>query len=157
MATAKKEQPEKKPKRRLRAAPTLREQTTTSETKSDKPSRFKRVIRLVLLAPLRFIGKLIGRAAKAIAASPVGKTTVKVVKSKPFAPVRFIFRILGKLLFVSYFKGSWHELRQVIWPTARTTWHLTGAVLVFGIFFGLLVAGLDFVFEKAFREVLLGK
>ena len=153
MATEKKAQPEKKSKRRLRAAPTLREQTTVSETKSNKPSRFKRAIQ----APFRFIGRLVARAAKAVAASRVGKTGKKIGKSRAFAPVRFLGRILYKILLISYFKGSWQELKQVIWPSARTTWHLTGAVLVFGIFFGLLVAGLDFVFEKAFREVLLGK
>jgi preprotein translocase SecE subunit len=141
----------KKPKRRLKAQPTLREQTTKQTTETKKPNIIKRII----VAPFKFIFKVLKKIALFIANSPVGRLAKAIWKSRVFTPIRFIFKILGKILLISYFRNAWGELRQVTWPDNRTTWRLTGAVLVFALVFGLMVAGLDFVLEKGFREVLL--
>lgn len=145
--------PTKKPaKRRLKAAPTLREQTTSTETPKRRRNNARRIIRLpfqLLGAALRWLGSL-------IANSIIGVTAVKVWKSRILAPIRFIVRILAKILLIDYFVNSWRELRKVTWPDARTTWKLTFAVIVFGAIFGLAIAGLDLVLEKVFRELLLG-
>ena len=53
-----------------------------------------------------------------------------------------------------YFKGSWHELRQVRWPNRRTTWALTLAVLIFTAFFLVLVVLLDGGFQLLFEQIL---
>jgi preprotein translocase SecE subunit len=57
-----------------------------------------------------------------------------------------------RFIVPKYFVNSWHEVRQVTWPNRRETWRLTGAVFVFAIIFGALVAlvdkGLDEVFKK---------
>ncbi len=149
MATAKKPQ---KPRRKFRTAPTLREQAAKG------PATPKRAtVASVLLMPFRAIGQFITRVAHAVHDSTFGKVVSKIVARKHFAPVRFIGRILSKILLISYFKNSFKELRLVVWPDRRLTWRLTFAVTVFAIAFGLFIAGLDFVFEKAFREVLLGK
>lgn len=134
--------PEKKQKRRLKAAPTLREQAETSAAKnnSNKTSRTRRFFGSKLFAPFR----LVGRGVK------------KIWMSKPLKPIRFITKILGAILVPKYFRNSWKELRYVSWPDFRTTWRLTFAVIVFGVIFGLSIAGLDIVLEKLFREVLLG-
>jgi preprotein translocase subunit SecE len=54
-----------------------------------------------------------------------------------------------------YFKGSWQELRQVRWPSRRSTWGLTLAVILFTLFFVLVILLLDAAFQFLFKEVLL--
>ena len=57
--------------------------------------------------------------------------------------------------FGGYFKGAWHELRQVRWPTRGATWSLTGAVLIYTAFFVILILLLDAAFKYLF-EIILG-
>lgn len=54
----------------------------------------------------------------------------------------------------AYFRESWHELRQVIWPSRKETWKLTFAVFTFAIVFGLLIAITDFGLDKVFKRIL---
>ena len=133
-----------KTKRRLRAAPTLREQAEKQTIKNEKsvntPSRRSRFFKSPVFAPFRFIGRVI-RA---------------IWMSSLMRPIRFIVRIIGKVVWPQYFRNSFKELKQVTWPDFRTTWRLTGAVIVFGTIFGLAIYGLDIVLEKLLREVLLG-
>jgi preprotein translocase SecE subunit len=140
----------KKPKRRLKSTPTLREQTEQGN-EPKKQSRIKQV----LLTPFKLIFRVLKAITLFIANSPIGRLVKAIWKSRVFTPIRFIFKIIGKVLLISYFKNAWKELRLVTWPNNRTTWRLTGAVLVFAIVFGLTVAGLDYILEKGFREVLL--
>lgn len=62
-----------------------------------------------------------------------------------------IFTAIG-----GYFKGAWVELRQVRWPTRSATWSLTGAVLLYTLFFVVLILLLDAAFKFLF-EIILGK
>jgi preprotein translocase SecE subunit len=142
-----------KAKRRLRATPTLREQVEKG-AEPEKPTKRGRVSK-VLFTPLRFLGRLLTKLGGGIRKSGFGRLVGKTYKSRVFKPVRFIVKVLRKVLFIDYFKGSWQELRLVTWPDSRTTWRLTFAVLGFAIIFGLVVAGVDYVFEKLFREVIL--
>ena len=120
-------------KRRLRNQPTLREQAERAQTaKSKAPSKKKST----LTKPFRALG----RGLK------------KIWASKVFTPLRW----LGRILVPKYFRNAWAELRLVSWPKPSLVWRLTGAVLIFGLIMGLFIAGLDFVFEKLFREVLIG-
>ena len=63
------------------------------------------------------------------------------------------YGLLGRI--GGYFKGAWFELRQVHWPTRKSTWGLTLAVLMFSAFFvvfiTLLDAGFKFIFEQILR------
>ncbi len=130
----------KKPKRRLKAAPSLRDQTAKQATKANKPSKTKKFFGSKFFKPLREIGivfKLVWR-------------------SRVFKPIRAVFHFLGRIFVPKYFRNSFKELKYVTWPGFVLSWKLTLAVLIFAISFGLLIAGLDFVFEKLFREVLLG-
>ena len=63
---------------------------------------------------------------------------------------------LAKILFVigGYFKGSWSELRQVLWPNRKATWSLTVAVLLYTFFFVILIVILDDVFKYLFNLIL---
>jgi len=76
---------------------------------------------------------------------------------KPFKKLgRFkVFRVLGLILLPPYFRNSWKELRQVTWPNRRESWQLTSAVIIFSIIFGVIIALVDYVLDKVFKEVLL--
>lgn len=135
----------KRTKRKFRAAPTLRQQAELRATgKSNKPSRIKRIFGSKILKPIWAPFILIGRGLK------------KIYNVRILTPLRFIVRMTGYVVVPVYFRNSWKELKYVTWPSASMTMRLTGAVLIFGVAFGLLIAGLDFVLEKLFREVLLG-
>lgn len=75
---------------------------------------------------------------------------------RPFKtrPARFVGRILSKLFLVNYIKNSWKELRLVQWPNRRDTAKLTVAVFVFATALSLLIASLDFVLDKVFKQIL---
>ncbi len=68
-------------------------------------------------------------------------------------------RILGKRvrIFPRYFRDSWIELKQVVWPDRKQTIKLTTAVIIFAIVFGLAVALVDFGLDKLFRILILEK
>jgi preprotein translocase subunit SecE len=88
--------------------------------------------------------------------APAKKRAVKGSKSskkisKESKPKRS-FGPIGK--FFGYFKGAWSELRQVHWPTRRATWGLTGAVLLFTLFFVILITALDAGFKFLFEQIL---
>lgn len=55
----------------------------------------------------------------------------------------------------TYFKEAWAELRQVEWPSGRTTIRLTLAVFIFSIVFGVIVTVVDFGLDKVFRKVFI--
>jgi preprotein translocase SecE subunit len=77
--------------------------------------------------------------------------------SKPLSKLgRFkVVRIIGRILWPSYFRNSWKELRQVTWPKWRQSVQLTGAVLIFSAIFGVLIAIVDYGLDKLFKQVLL--
>jgi preprotein translocase SecE subunit len=56
----------------------------------------------------------------------------------------------------AYFKGSWQELTMVRWPDRKTTWKMTGALIVFTVAFGTLILLLDYLFQYVFK-LLIGK
>lgn len=62
------------------------------------------------------------------------------------------YGVLGQI--GGYFKGAWLELRQVHWPTRRSTWGLTLAVLLFSGFFVAFIMLLDAGFKYAFEQIL---
>lgn len=76
--------------------------------------------------------------------------------SAPFRtrPMRFIGRVLGRILWPKYFRNSWKEVRQVSWPDRRTTWKLTFAVIIFAILFGLAAAGTDWILDKVIKRIV---
>ena len=128
------EETDQKPKRRIRKVETVREKTAKSAD-TDTPTRRSLVWR-GFTAPFRFVGRGFAKLGK------------KLGKYK-------FFRVLGRILLPKYFRNSWKELKQVVWPTGKQTRQLTGAVLLFASVFGALVALLDFGLDKVFKEVLL--
>lgn len=66
-------------------------------------------------------------------------------------PMRFITKWTG----IRYIIDSWSELRGVTWPSFKQSVRLTGAVIVFSLVFGLIIAVVDFFLDKLFKQILL--
>lgn len=81
--------------------------------------------------------------------SAAKKKVAKVPSTKPTPKALRPFVSLG-----GYFKGAWTELRQVHWPDRKATWSLTGAVILFSIFFVVLILLLDVLFKYLFELIL---
>lgn len=125
----------KRPKRRLRpSSETVRERTAKQEqqAKITKSPGFFRLFFSGFTWPLRKAGRLIGK---------LGKYRV--------------FRWISYIFVPPYIRNSWKELRLVSWPNMRMTLRLTYAVIVFSVVFGLIVAGVDWVLDKIFKELII--
>jgi preprotein translocase SecE subunit len=121
-----------KSKRRLiKKVETIREKADKASVEDSKPRRLQKTSRRVS-APFRFVGRGFKKLGK----------------------FKF-FRIIGYIFVPPYFRNSWKELKQVTWPKFRESLRLTSAVIIFAIVFGALVAAIDFVLDKVFKEVLL--
>ncbi|HEX8226567.1 MAG TPA: preprotein translocase subunit SecE [Candidatus Saccharimonadales bacterium] len=124
-------------KRKLRAAPvTVRQRNEKFQQQRQiketaKPSAFRTFVR-GFFWPLRKLGSLI-----------VGLERFK------------FFRIIGRIILPRYIRNSWKELRQVTWPNFRTSLKLTYAVIIFSIIFGAIVAVVDYILDKLFKELIL--
>lgn len=128
---------------RVRKTETVRERNqkaiAKAEAKSAKPEgRIKR------------ISKKIGRGIY----KPLRKPLHIITTPFRTRPMRFIGRVLGRILWPKYFRNSWKELKQVTWPSRKDTWKLVGAVLIFAIVFGLAAAGTDFVLDKIIQRLV---
>ena len=53
-----------------------------------------------------------------------------------------------------YFKGAWKELRLVRWPDRKSTWAMTGALILFTLFFVVVILVLDYAFAQLFKLIL---
>ncbi|HZP55260.1 MAG TPA: preprotein translocase subunit SecE [Candidatus Saccharimonadales bacterium] len=74
---------------------------------------------------------------------------------RPIAPIgRLLLKALNWLI-PRYFINAWRELRFVSWPSRVETWRLTGAVFVFAVVFGALVAVVDKGLDEFFKKVIL--
>ncbi|HEY5806261.1 MAG TPA: preprotein translocase subunit SecE [Candidatus Saccharimonadales bacterium] len=123
-----------KPKRRMvKKAETVREKAERSS--QPKPNKKNGILRLTLgyiAAPFKWIGRQFAKLG------------------------RFkVFRFIGRILWPTYFRNSWKELRQVTWPNRRETWQLTLAVIIFSIVFGLIIALVDYGLDKAFKQLII--
>lgn len=80
------------------------------------------------------------------------KPEVKLAKDKTAKSTKLKENPFKKM--VNYFKGAWYELRQVHWPSRSATWSMTGAVLLFSLFFVILIVLLDTGFNWIFEQLL---
>jgi preprotein translocase SecE subunit len=134
------DEPKPASKRRVKNPETFRERALKASTEGDKPKR-----------SLKAAG---GKVTKPVA-GPIGRAFSKVWNAVPLKWLHKPARILGKIVFPTYFRQSWRELKQVHWPSWGESRRLTFAVLIFAVIFGALVAGVDYGLDKAFRNFLL--
>lgn len=132
---------QKSPKRRIRkSSGTVRERADAAkaERSSSKPRRLRRSIGAA------------GRPLQAV------RTAGRREYYLPLPDNRW-GRFLNKRrrAIPRYFRESWAELRQVVWPSRKETFKLTLAVFTFAIVFALLVSITDYGLDKIFRKVLL--
>ena len=75
-------------------------------------------------------------------------TTMARGTKKPFILIRpFVY-------FGRYLKESWQEIRQVRWPSRKTTWKLFLAILVYTLIFAVVIMLLDILFSWLFNTVI---
>lgn len=135
---------DKKPAAQKKRTLTVRERTQTGP----KPEK------------TRHVRKTAGKAAKPFQLVWTGLVMIFrpfrfVLRPFKTRPMRFIGRILAKVLLITYLRESWSELRKVTWPNRKETIKLTVAVFTFAIIFGLVIAVVDFGLDKLFRKILL--
>ena len=103
--------------------------------------------------------RLLGRALKQVWRGIVWlshKTPLKQIGHG----LRWFFRLravrfIGRMLGFGYIRDSAKELRGVTWPTFRESIRLTGAVVLFSVVFGTLIALVDYGLDKVFKQILL--
>lgn len=63
-----------------------------------------------------------------------------------------IFATIGRLVLFpfGFIQEVIAELKQVTWPTRKQTMQSTAIVVLFSVFVGIVIGGLDFIFVKAF-------
>ncbi|MBQ6147245.1 preprotein translocase subunit SecE [Candidatus Saccharibacteria bacterium] len=76
------------------------------------------------------------------------KVEKKKKVKKPFVLFR-PFVALGR-----YLKNSWLEMRQVRWPSRKSTWKMVLAVFVYTAIFGAFLLLLDVVFDLIFTKLI---
>ena len=83
-------------------------------------------------------------------------TTPESTKAAKKVSVRGIGRGIRRPFVASwrYIKGAWQELRQVRWPDRRSTWGMTGALLLFTLFFVVVILLLDYGFSQLFNLLI---
>lgn len=135
----------KKKRRVVKKSETVRDRAAKAQVATPKKRRIHRKAASAASRPARAVGRGVKKSVKPL--SPL----LKPFKTKP---ARAIGRALASILFLRYFRESWHELRKVTWPTRRETYKLTLAVFVFAVSFGLLIALVDFGLDKVFKQLL---
>lgn len=96
-----------------------------------------------------------------IKASDTGKKSIKKqsVQTEHIKPVGADEKPAKRNVFkriADYFKGSWQELKLVRWPDRKTTWKMTGALVMFTAIFALVILLLDYGLQYLFK-LLIGK
>lgn len=134
------DQPKNRSKRRVKNPETFRERAIKAADTAANPSSAKR----------GRVKKVGGRLVK-----PLAAPAKKAAGSKPLKPIAKILKFVGKIIFPSYFRQSWRELKLVTWPTWKQSRQLTLAVLIFAVIFGAIISGVDYGLDKIFRNVLL--
>ena len=55
---------------------------------------------------------------------------------------------------VIFVREAYDELRQVVWPSRKEIFRLTGIVIILSVIMGLYIGGLDWIFTQAIQLVL---
>jgi preprotein translocase subunit SecE len=104
-----------------------------------------------------------GPAPASGARTPEGARLVKPASSKadaermrqamtPSGPSRA--RLLQEQLNLTFFQEAISELRKVHWPTRVQARNLTVLVIIVSLIIGVILTGIDFIFERVFEFIL---
>lgn len=128
----------KSPKKRILKKPATTRQLASKPAKQPKARRLSSAASKIK-SPLKSAAT-IGRKEYYLP-MPSGKVGQFLNKRRYFIP--------------KYFKDSWGEMRQVVWPNRKQTFQLTLAVIIFSVFFGVIVALADFGLDKLFERLII--
>ncbi len=133
-----KKSPSKAPRRR-KTPETVRERAEKQSQKTQKQP-----------------GKLKGKIHRPL--SVLRRTGAKEFHPVKLSETKKTGRILNKRVHLvpKFVRNAWAEIRLVKWSTPKEAARLTLAVFVFSAIFAVFVQALDFVFNKLFKEILLG-
>lgn len=76
------------------------------------------------------------------------KDKTKKSSEKPFILIRPI------VYFFRYLRDSWHEIRQVRWPSRKATWKLFFAIIIYTLLIGTIIMLLDIFFTWLFNTII---
>jgi preprotein translocase SecE subunit len=141
--------PERK-KRRLRApSESVRERAVKVQEEAANPTPTKRgLVWRGFTAPVRALGRGLVWLSHRPPLKQIGHGLRWFFTRRP---VKFI----GQLLGVRYVVSSFKEVKLVTWPNFRLSMRLTGAVIIFSVIFGALIAGVDYGLDKLFKHIIL--
>lgn len=125
------DQKSSKRSRRVISSPTVRERNEKQQISDAKPSRKGKLRRIVVWPFVK-----------------LGHGFRYLNRFKPL-------RIIGYVVAPVYFRGAVREVRLVTWPDRKQSRQLTGAVIIFALIFGILVALVDYGLDKVFKKVIL--
>ena len=83
-----------------------------------------------------------GSKATASAKDAKAKSSSKKSRHSPLGAIR------------KYFAGAWDELKQVRWSDRRSTWAMTGALIVFTLAFIVVILLIDYGFSWLFKLII---
>ena len=131
-----------KPKRSTRKKPeTVRQRADKAQADKNKAPRRR---------------KISGAASK-----PAGKVSSFLSRSMDIhshdEEAKTSFLTKRRSIVPSYVRGAFQEIKQVTWPTFSVAMKLTAAVFLFAFAFSFLVAGLDWLLDQAFEEIILNE
>lgn len=129
--------------RKVKNPETFREKALKAVDDDAKENIFKKYIKKIIIISASPFKKVF----RWFLETRFTKLIWKIIKK----PVRFI----GLILLPRYIRNSWKELKLVTWPNFKTSRKLTSAVIIFAVVFGIVVAIVDLVFNKLFKNVLL--
>ncbi len=130
---------EKKVKRPLRKAETMRDKSTKQAKARPSGARIRRTA-TAASKPIKAVGRTAKKEYHFVTPRQKGVGGF-LTRSRRFTP--------------GYVRSSYKELRMVTWPTRGETWRLVTAVFVFSIAFGLVIAIVDYGLEKLFKQAFL--
>lgn len=125
-------------KKPVKRSQTLREKAASSAASERKPRRLR----------------------QATSTAKGGASALRRTAGREFylpLPDNKLGRFLNKRRYFipRYFRESFREVRQVVWPTGKEAFKLTTAVILFTVVFGLAITLTDYGLDKLFRKVLL--
>lgn len=129
-----------KKKPRIRKSPeTVRERADKQSAKNSAPTK---------------TSKLKGKIYRPL-------STLRRVGAKEYHPIPVPDNKAGRILkkrvriVPKFIREAWAELKLVTWSTKKEAARLTGAVIVFALFFSIFIQLLDFAFNKLVKEIFI--
>lgn len=105
-----------------------------------RAAQFTKKVQRVIAVPFVAVGKFAKKVTQPVRENKVWRKLRATVLRSPFR---------------GYFVDSFRELKKVEWPDRKTSWKLTGVVIVFSLVFSVFTALLDLGFEKLAKQIFL--